>query len=50
LEHTWDIVKTRARISVATKFVRLTTSNWRSIEDIRNVYARTLTEPSDINR
>ncbi|XP_052761946.1 allene oxide synthase-lipoxygenase protein-like [Mya arenaria] len=49
-DHSWDIIKQRTRNSVTSKFVRLTTSNWRSMDDVHNVFTRGLLEPSDLNR
>ncbi|KAK7498738.1 hypothetical protein BaRGS_00010115, partial [Batillaria attramentaria] len=37
-EYKWDIVKTKAQLILTSKLVMLTSGNWDSLADIRNVY------------
>lgn len=50
-DYTWDIAKKRTKLILTSKLVRLTTGNWKTLDDIENIYTKKVfVKPSDLNR
>ncbi|XP_033110246.1 arachidonate 5-lipoxygenase-like isoform X2 [Anneissia japonica] len=44
-DYKWDILVNKAKLLLEAKFVNITTSSWDSLDDLGNVYNKTLPQP-----